>query len=65
MRRIYSIERTSNSRTINFGKQLTVLGQFLLFEALFMVFPLMVCLSNAEKDWVPFLCTIGITTLSG
>lgn len=65
MRRIHSIERTSNSRIINFPKQLTVLGQFLIFEALFMIVPLIVCLCNDEHDWLPFLCTIGITSVVG
>lgn len=65
MRKIYSIDRTSHGRTINFPKQLTVLGQLLLFEALFMVVPLIVCLFNREKDWLPFLCTIGVTAFSG
>lgn len=65
MKKIHSIERTSNSRVINFPKQLTVLGQLLLFEALFMVMPLVICLANKEKDWLPFLCTIGVTTLTG
>lgn len=65
MRRIHTIERNSNPRLINFGKQLNVLGQLLLFEALFMVIPLVVCLSNGEPDLLPFLFTIGITSLSG
>lgn len=65
MRRIYSIERTSNGRIINFPKQLTVLGQLLIFEAFFMLIPLIVCVCNAEKDWLPFLFAIGVTLVCG
>ena len=65
MKRIHSIERSSNGRILNFGKQFTVLGQLLFFEALFMVVPFIVCICNDEKDWLPFLCTIGITTFTG
>lgn len=65
MRSIHSIERTSNSRLINFPKQLNVLGQLLLFEALFMVVPLIVCLCNGEKDRIAFLISIGITAFTG
>lgn len=65
MKRIHSIERTSNSRVINFPKQLNVLGQLLLFEALFLIIPLIICICNREKDWLPFLCTIGVTALCG
>lgn len=65
MSRIHSIERTANGRIINFPKQLNVLGELLLFEALFMVLPLIVCICHKENDWLPFLCTIGVTTLSG
>ncbi|MCH5239986.1 MAG: TrkH family potassium uptake protein [Muribaculaceae bacterium] len=65
MRKIQTIERNSGIKIINFEKQLTVLGQLLLFEALFMVVPFGVCLCSDERDWIPFLCTIGITGLSG
>lgn len=65
MRSIHYIERTSNSRVINIPKQLTVLGQLLLFEAFFMIAPLIVCICNRERDWIPFLCTIAITALTG
>lgn len=65
MKRLHSLGRTSNGRVINFPKQLTLLGQFLLFEAMFMIVPLIVSLANREKDWLPFLCTIGVTTLTG
>lgn len=65
MRRIHSIERTSNSRIINFPKQLTVLGQLLIFESVFMIVPLIVCICNGESDWLPFLCTIGVTAVTG
>lgn len=59
------IEKSSNTRIINFPKQLNVLGQLLLFEALFLLIPLIVCIFNREKDWLPFLITIGITGGSG
>lgn len=62
---IQSIERTSNSRIINLAKQFTVIGQLLLFEACFMIVPLIVCLCNREEDWLPFLCSIGVTALTG
>ena len=65
MRRIHAIERTSNSRIINFPKQLNVLGQLLLFEAFFLIVPLIICICNKEDDWLPFLCTIGVTALCG
>ena len=65
MIRINSIERTSNSRLINFPKQLNVLGQFLLFESLFLIVPLLVCLFKKEEDWIPFLITACVTALSG
>lgn len=65
MRRILAIERTSNSRIINFPKQIAVLGQLLIFEALFMTFPLIVCICNRESDWVPFLCVVAFTATTG
>lgn len=65
MRSISYIERSSNSRIINLPKQLTVLGQLLIFEALFMILPLIVCICNGEKDWLPFLCTIGLVSIIG
>ena len=65
MKRILALERTSNSRIINFPRQLTLLGQLLLFEAFFMTVPLIVCICNGETDWLPFLCTIGVTTFTG
>ena len=65
MRRIREIERTSNSRLINFPKQLTVLGQLLIFEACFMVIPLVVCIFLMESDWLPFFITIIATALTG
>ena len=65
MRRIHSIERTSNSRILNIPKQLTVLGQLLIFEALFMTVPLFVCVFNHESDWLAFIGTIGVTLIFG
>lgn len=65
MRGIYLVERTSNTRIINFAKQLTLLGQLLIFESLFMVVPLIVCICNRESDWLPFACTIAVTSLCG
>ena len=65
MRRVLTLERTSSSRLINFPKQLTMLGQLLLFEAMFMIVPFIVCICYREKDWLPFLCTIGATAFSG
>lgn len=65
MRNIHYIERTSNSRIINLPRQLTVLGQLLIFEAVFMLVPLIVCICNGEKDWLPFLSTIGVTITVG
>lgn len=65
MRRIHYIERTPHNRAINFPKQLNLLGQLLLFESAFLVIPFIVCLCMGEKDWLPFLCTIGVTALSG
>lgn len=65
MKKIHSIERTANNRVINFKKQLTVIGQLLLFEALFMIIPFLVSLWNEEGDWIPFIGTVGITALTG
>ena len=65
MNRFKTIESTHGFRTINFPKQLTVLGQLLIFEAIFMVVPLTVCICCGEEDWLPFLCTIGVTLFSG
>lgn len=62
---IHYIERSPINSTINFPKQLNLLGKLLLFEAGFMVVPLILCLAHGEKDWLPFLCTIGVTGLTG
>lgn len=50
---------------MNFPRQLKLLGQLLLFEALFMIIPLIVCICNSEADWFPFLFTIGVTSATG
>ena len=65
MRRIHAIERGNRGRIINFEKQLTVLGQLLIFEAIFLVIPFLVCVGNGETDWISFLWAIGITALTG
>ena len=41
------------------------MGQLLLFEAAFLIIPLIICICNREQDWLPFLCTIGVTAVSG
>lgn len=62
---IHSITRGGSSRHINFSKQLELIGQLLLFEAFFMVFPLAVCAFRHEKDWVAFSISISVTALAG
>ena len=53
------------SRRINLPKQLTLLGQLLIFEAVFMTVPFIVCVFMGEADWLPFLISIGITAVCG
>ena len=61
MRTLLRTSRNSNSRTVNFPKQLNLIGLLLLIEAAFMAIPLLVCVFSNERDWVPFLVTILIT----
>lgn len=65
MRNFRSISSTANSRTINFSKQLALLGQLLIFESAFMLVPLAVCLYNSESDWLPFLISVVVTAATG
>lgn len=65
MRAFYSTFRTANSRLINLPKQLTLVGLLLIIEAAFMAAPMLVCLFMGEKDWLPFLVSIGITLFCG
>ena len=65
MRRIRAISRTSNTRVINFPKQLSIIGQLLIIEAVFLAIPFMLCIAYGEKDWMPFLFTICVTTVAG
>lgn len=44
---------------------LRIIGWLLLIEAFFMLFPAMVSLYYHESDWIPFLCTSGVTALMG
>lgn len=64
MNNIHSIE-SRNTGIINFPKQMNVLGQLILFEAGFLLVPLIVCICNRESDWLPFLCTSGVAAITG
>lgn len=65
MKRIRAISRTSNTRIINYPKQLVLIGQLLIIEALFLIVPFIICVANGEKDWLPFLFTIFVTAIAG
>lgn len=65
MRTLTLTSRSSNSRILNFRKQLTLLGLLLLIESAFMTVPFLVCFFNGESDWRPFLFTIIITACCG
>lgn len=65
MRTLLTASHTSNSRTVNFAKQLNLLGLLLLMEAAFMVVPLLICVFERESDWLPFLISILITAGCG
>lgn len=55
----------SNTQRINFPMLLRVLGWLLIIEAMFMTVPLVTCLLYKEADYLPFLCTFGITLATG
>lgn len=57
--------RASNSRQINFPKQLTILGLLLIIEAAFMAVPLLVSLFLGETDTWPFLISVLVTAIAG
>lgn len=65
MRSLSSTIRSANSRQINLQKQLNLLGLLLIIEAAFLTAPLLVCVFMGETDWLPFLVTIGVTSLCG
>lgn len=65
MNRIKTLSRTSNTKIINFPKQLTLIGQLLIIEALFLIVPLILCIVNGDSDWLPFLLTIVVTAAAG
>lgn len=55
----------SNTRRVNFPMLLRVLGWLLIIEAIFMTVPLVTCLLYRESDYLPFLCTMGVTLVAG
>ena len=50
---------------INIAMILRILGQLMLVEAAFMVFPLLMCLYHRESDWKVFAYTVAVTALTG
>lgn len=50
---------------INIAQLLRVIGLLLIFEALFLVFPTLVCLFYNETDWMPFSLTTLLTGCTG
>lgn len=58
-------KKSSNSRSVNIRKQLTLLGLLLIIEAAFMLLPLLVCIVRGESDWLPFSVSIAITAVCG
>lgn len=65
MKRIRTISGTSNIRTINFPKQLALIGQLLIFESFFLSIPFILCIAYREEDWLPFLASVAVTGLTG
>ena len=58
MKTLLSTSHISNSRSINFLKQVNLIGLLLIIEAAFMFVPFLVCIFQQEKDWLPFLISI-------
>ncbi|MBR5688789.1 MAG: TrkH family potassium uptake protein [Prevotella sp.] len=57
--------KSSVSGGINFKMILRILGQLLMVESAFMVFPLVVSIYNHESDWKAFTITIVLTFVTG
>ena len=53
------------NNAINFGLVFKVMGQLLMVEAVFMLLPLIVCLTLGEADWKAFAYTVLFTALTG
>ena len=65
MRSLISASHTSNSRLVNFPKQLNLLGLLLVIEAAFMAVPFLVSLVAGGRDSGAFAITIVITISAG
>lgn len=65
MRTLIAASHTSNTRIINFPKQLNLLGMLLIIESAFMAVPMIVDLFTGCEDSGPFLFSVVTTFLAG
>lgn len=65
MRSLISASHTSNSRMINFPKQLNLLGLLLIIEAAFMAVPLVVSWFTGRSDSGAFAISVIVTLVAG
>lgn len=65
MRSLVLTKTSAGSRSVNFPKQLTLIGLLLIIESAFMAVPMLVCLFMKEDDWLAFLVAVLTTGLCG
>lgn len=52
-------------KLINIAQLLRIIGLLMMFEAFFLIFPTLTCLSYGESDWIPFGGTAVLTGVIG
>lgn len=53
--------KRNEKHLVNFAQLLRIIGLLMMFEAMFMVFPMLTCLYYGESDWLPFAASAAVT----